>query len=414
MIDINKGIQYQKSAFLWNIIGSICYAASSLFYMLMVTRISGAFDAGIFAIAFANAQLMLTIGKYGMRTFQATDLKDQFSFKTYLTSRTITCAAMVFFNVGYIIFRGYTLQKAQIVLWVCLMKMVDAVEDVFHALLQKNNRLDIAGKLLTARNIFSVVVFVMALIITKQLLLTCILTTVFSFAFCFLTNIPSVLVFEKMQLDKSFKSLKKLFIECTPLFASSFLSLYIYNAPKYAIDNYLTSDIQTYYGILFMPTFVINLFSEFAFKPLLTSLTEVWLENRRREFLNKIIKLLKWIVFLTVIVLAGGSFLGIPILSFVYNVELSSFKIDFMMLLLGGGFGATVWLLNNILTAMRKQRELLLGYLGVSIFSSIISPLLVQKIQILGASVTYLFSISLLSMFFLVLLFYFTKQKIKQ
>lgn len=70
MVDISKNISSQKSAFAWNVIGSMCNAASSLIYLLAVTRINGPFDSGIFAIAFANAQLMLTIGIYGIIRFR--------------------------------------------------------------------------------------------------------------------------------------------------------------------------------------------------------------------------------------------------------------------------------------------------------------------------------------------------------
>lgn len=194
-------------------------------------------------------------------------------------------------------------------------------------------------------------------------------------------NLYFTVQFEQIKFDFSLVPLKKLLIECFPLFAASFLSLYIYNASKYAIDNYLTEDIQTYYNILFMPTFIINLFSEFAFKPLLTVLAELWLNNKIKEFISEIIILLKWIGVLTVVALIGGYFLGIPVLSFIYGIKLSYFKIEFMILLIGGGFGASVWLFNNILTIMRKQKGLLLGYLGTSIFTSIISPILTQKKQ---------------------------------
>ena len=43
-----------------------------------------------------------------------------------------------------------------------------------------------------------------------------------------------------------------LMIEGFPLFVSMFLNMYISNAPKYAIDAYLTDDIQAIYNMIFM------------------------------------------------------------------------------------------------------------------------------------------------------------------
>ena len=66
-----------KKAFLWNMIGSTCYSGSSFLYLLVVTRICGATLAGFFSLSYATAQLLLQVGRYGVRTYQATDLNQQ-------------------------------------------------------------------------------------------------------------------------------------------------------------------------------------------------------------------------------------------------------------------------------------------------------------------------------------------------
>jgi|LSQX01.1.fsa_nt_gb O-antigen/teichoic acid export membrane protein len=413
MYKTEKTYKANKSAFIWNTIGSVSNALSSLIYLMIVTRTVGADDAGVFAIAFANAQLMLTIGRYGMRAFQSTDIKGQYSFGTYLSSRVVTSVAMLFTSMVYILFSDFSPYKSQIVLWVCILKMIDAMEDIFHGILQIRNNLDIAGKLQTIRNVFSMVAFFLIILFTRNLLLSCVLTSILSFVLCLGINICFVKKHDKIKLDFSFQPLKSLLVECFPLFAASFLSLYIYNTPKYAIDRYLTEEIQTYYGIIFMPAFVINLLSEFVFKPLLTHMADLWTNLKVKELLNTILKLLTGIIVLTIVVLLGGYFLGIPILSFVYGVDLRYYKSELMILLLGGGFGASVWLLNNVLTTMRKQKGLLLGYLIVSIITSVLSPILVREDAITGAALSYLCSIGILFVILIImLLHYINKVKV--
>ena len=70
----------EKDSYLWNMIGSVLMAFQSVFMLMILTRTVGLEEAGIFTIANANANLFLTIGKYGMRNFQVSDLKDQFLF----------------------------------------------------------------------------------------------------------------------------------------------------------------------------------------------------------------------------------------------------------------------------------------------------------------------------------------------
>ena len=78
-----------KKAFLWNMIGSTCYSGSSFLYLLVVTRICGATLAGFFSLSYATAQLLLQIGRYGVRTYQATDLNRKYSFSEYKLSAFI-------------------------------------------------------------------------------------------------------------------------------------------------------------------------------------------------------------------------------------------------------------------------------------------------------------------------------------
>lgn len=393
MHDTVLGQSSFKKDFIWNIIGSVCAAGSSIIYLMVVTRVVGDSLGGIFSYAYASAQLMLTIGRFGMRAFQATDLNQQFSFASYLASRVITCALMLLTDLIFLGFSGYDIYKFQIMFWVCVLKMSDAIEDIFHGEMQQKGRLYLAGKLLAARNILSFLIFSVILIMTADLLLACLISAILSVLIAIIINIKFI---PRLHFDFSFKVLKSLFFLCIPLFLSTFFSLYIYNSPKNAIDRLLNYEIQTYYGILFMPAFVINLFSEFAFKPYLTSLASLWIEEKITNFLNKIKQLFLLIIVLTIVTLVVGLLIGLPILSWIYGIDLSPYLKEFMILLLGGGFGAGAWLLNNVLSAIRKPKELFLGYLITSITATIIAPILVKQYGMIGAAVSYLITIFLL------------------
>ena len=399
-----KKIAYSK-AFAWNIVGSMFNSIASFVMLLFVTRICGDYNAGIFSLAFATAQLMLSIGRYGMRAYQATDINEEIKFSSYFTSRIITCILMILCSIAYLSVSGYSKSKIMIIFFVCIIKMVDAIEDVFHGLLQQRNKLDVAGKLLALRNIFTILIFIIILFITKDILKTSFFTSISTIIFCLIINIRSINKIIRVRVSFEVNDLKKLFVDCFPLFAASFLSLYIYNVPKYAIDRYMSAEYQTYYGIIFMPAFVINLFSEFIFKPLLTTLAVYWNKNEINQFKKTIIKLLSIIVCITVLIIVGAHFIGISILSFVYSVDLNKFNMELIILLLGGGFGAGVYLLYNVLTTIRQQKSVLGGYLLVAIFSTIFTPVLVRWKHIRGASMAYLISSIILFMIFLALLY---------
>ncbi len=380
----------EKKSFVWNVIGSGISAGSSFVFLLCVTRTVGIAEGGIFSLAFAIAQLLLTVGKYGVRSFQATDVSGEISFATYVITRAFFCIIMVACSAMYVWVSGFELYKAEIVLFVCLLKMVDAVEDVFHGQFQLCDKMYIAGQLLSIRNLFSILLFGISIFITCNLLFTCAVTAIFSLLICLIINGFTVkkcgIKWGRWNIQQGWH----LFKLCTPLFAGHFLSLYIYNVPKYAIDKFCTTEMQTYYAIIFMPTFVINIFSEFVFKPMLTGLASLWHQARAKEFERIIIKLVINICVVTTAALGGMYLCGIPVLSFVYHTELKEFRTDLIILIAGGGFSAAVYMLYNVLTSMRMQKIIFVNYLTGAILITVISYYNVWRNGIRGAAVSYL------------------------
>lgn len=233
---------------------------------MILTRTVGLVVSGIFTIAYANANLFLNIGKYGMRNYQVSDVKKEFSFQDYLTSRWITSILMMV-SVVYVVYTAfsndYTIEKTWIIIWMCLFKVPDALEDIYYGQYQKKGRLDVAAKALTLRMIFTIIFFAAVVVLTKDLLITLILTTCFTFllmAFFLGVTYPS---FREEKKEKSQK-VWKLLQCCFPVFLSAFLSFYIGNAPKYAIDAQLSDELQACYGFIAMPVFVIGLLNNFV------------------------------------------------------------------------------------------------------------------------------------------------------
>ena len=130
----------------------------------------GDYAGGDFAMALATSQLMSTIGYFETRTYQVTDTKKVFSFSDYYTTRLITDLLMIVCSVVYIFFKGYSFEKSILVMMLCVYKMLDTFADVFEGEFQQNDRLDVSGKSMTIRTVFSIIALVVILFITKKYL----------------------------------------------------------------------------------------------------------------------------------------------------------------------------------------------------------------------------------------------------
>ena len=69
-----------KASYFWNTLAGLLNAGQSVVILMVISRINGLEDAGIFSIANAIASLMLTVGNFGMRNYQVTDINEKYSF----------------------------------------------------------------------------------------------------------------------------------------------------------------------------------------------------------------------------------------------------------------------------------------------------------------------------------------------
>lgn len=366
--------------------------------------------AGIFTIAYADANLFLTIGKFGVRNFQVSDVRGQFTFGEYRCARRVTTAVMIAVSVCYVFIcaydNSYSVKKALIILWMCLYKAVDAAEDVYYGAYQQHGRLDIGAKAMTLRMAATVFIFAALILFTKDLLLALECTTIAASALAFYLIRTSARAFsDKLLLSVIRKNVVNLLWLCLPLFLSAFLSFYIGNAPKYAIDAVLSDELQACYGFIAMPVFVIGLLNNFMFVPMIFQMSRL-LENRQiREFRKKIRRQIQMITVITAACLAAAWVCGIPILSWLYHTDLSAYKNELLVMLLGGGFLGLSGFFQVILTIMRNNGTLLTGYAAVAVMALAFSNVVVRTFGMMGAALFYMGLMFVLCVIFGIILY---------
>lgn len=190
-------------------------------------------------------------------------------------------------------------------------------------------------------------------------------------------------------------------MDCFPLFISTFLMAYVANAPKYSIDIVLSSHDQAQFNYIFMPVFVISLLSTFIYQPMINRLAVIWHENKLSQFWHLILRQTIIIGVLTLLAMFGGYLLGIPVLSLLYAVDLSAYRTELVILLLGGGMLALVNFFTMVITVTRYQKHLIWGYLLISIGFLIGGKEIARTFGIMGISCFYTISMAVLTLIFL-------------
>ena len=403
----------RRSAYVWNTVGGLLMAFQSVIMLMVLTRVCDIATAGVFTLAYANANLFLNLGKYGVRNYQVSDVRARFSFSAYLRARAVSTFAMLVVGGAYTLWCavsvGWSTEKTATVAVMLLFKAVDALEDVFHGNYQQHDRLDVASKVITARLGTLIVVFAGLIIAMRSLLMPLAITTAFTALF-FVGETLWARRFGLPVADGStgeglravWRETATLLRECFPVFLAAFLLFYIGNAPKYAIDAAMDDAAQAYFGYIAMPVFVVGLLASFVYNPIIASLAEDWETRRAGRFARRLGVQALIIVGITLVCILGALICGIPVLGTLYNADLSPYRVDLLILLAGGGFLALATLLTMGITIMRRQGLLVPGYAVVAVFAAVLSPWAVGLAGVDGASWIYLALMAVLTLWFTV------------
>ena len=364
------------------------------------------YAGGVFSLAYALSQQFQSLGAFEMRPYQATDLKRQFSFLTYFVSRCLTTIIMVLCVVAYgIATQGFT-PDTFLLISLAALKIFDVLEDVFHGELQRNDKLDKAGQAYFFRVCSTTVSFIVGVIAFRDLAQACFLSLGVSLVvwvyFNCIRNIRWVSKsYAAHDTDSLVRSVFLLLKLCLPLCIGAFLAVYLSNAPRFAIEEYLTKEDLTIYSILFMPALAINLMSQLVFRPMLTSLASLHDSGNRRAFALVVSKSFFAILGIWAILSLVSIQWGTPFLGWLYSVDLSAYLSELLLLLIGGALNAFSIIVYYALVTKRRQALILAGYAATSIFAFFAGGPLVSSWGIAGACWLYVLSMLLLCLCFI-------------
>lgn len=412
----------EQAVYIWNIAGSMTNSLLSMIVLMIVTRTVDSVQADIFSIGWTISQLMATIGTYQIRNYQATDVKGTFKFRQYLIFRFLTLGIMLVSSAVYIAVRNYDAYKSAIVFIVCLFRAVDSLADVYEGWFQQKERLDLTGKALTGRVIAAAVTFTATLVLTENLMMACIILVItytvsfFCFNVRYFISVPAL--HEKPEKKAGKGWIWKLAVAGFPLFLNGYLMMDITNAPKMAIDTaisegVLTNGDQTVFTVLFMPASILTL-AYIVFRPLLTKMALAWAQGKPEELLRILGRIFACLAGVAVLGLAAGAVLGVPVLSLIYALDLSGYRMHLLIIILGGCLYVFSAVLDNVLVVIRKQYVLVICYVVTWIYIKLAAEPFVRIGGVMGASVVYLTSMALLLVItFSIFLYCFNKEKKK-
>ena len=257
--------------------------------------------------------------------------------------------------------------------------------------LQQKGKMRIAGRMRVSGFGVSLLIFLIVTLIARSL----IPSLIFSGASLLCTYVAWIWIerinFGKIQAKADFSVIKKLAKSTLPLAISGILFAYLYNAQKYYLGFIGSDEDVAIVTILMLPAMLLNIFFGFFFKGAeLTRMAEIYTSGQPEKFYRRITHSLMFIGISFVFFIIGIYFLGLLILSWLYGIDLSEYRLQLILLSLGGVFLALYSLFGAVLIVLRLQNILLLCMASVAAVSGTLMWWLVSSYGLYGAALSNL------------------------
>lgn len=369
-----------KTNMLFNTVGSTLYYFCVWLASVIIVRLSGFVDAGLFSLAMTVTNSPAVIALFNMRNFQASDLNGEFTDQTYMVSRVVSCAASFALCIGMVLFYGYEPMKAATILVFMCFKIVEGAVDVLYGIDQRKERLDYAGISLSIRGIGTLVAFIVVFLLSKSLLV--------SFLAMTLVSLSVVVIYDRhvtrplmdgRKTEELWKAVGRLLLICLPLAVVLFLNNYAIMIPRLVLENNFGEEIMGYYSSVSSPTVVVQVAAQTLFAPLVPGLTRYYTEKQKKPFLKGLFGFFAFAGVLTVIAIALAYFFGEWLLVTVFGEEIVPYVYLFIPILLMSVLIAVNVALFAVVTLMRIIKpQYIVGVAGI-LSSLLLSFALIPK-----------------------------------
>lgn len=396
-----------KKDYFWNTVGVFAQNAVSPLLLIVVTRINGVYDSGLFSFALSISLILLSLGLWGGRTYQVSDVRHEFMQRSYVMARVLLAFAMMIGAIAFSIVNHYELSKTALIIALAALKVVESLADVVYGIMQINGRLYVSGKSLLYKAIGGLAAFALLDFLTKDILLSCAALVLVNLSIFLFYDLRVVRTFESIglrnQLCRTLSEAIRILQRCLPIFAVTFLGMFSLNIPRYFIDLYHQEQIG-YFGIIAMPITLIILLMSFILQPNVVGLSKQYIEGNLLVFNKTVVKILTVTLIVGLLTLIAVYLIGVEVLHLVFGVDFSNYKTALLIIVTGGVINSIVAIFMTILTIMRTFKIQFYVLLLTNLALLAVSPAIIQSGGLV-AGVSLFTGVNLLQLTLLMMLY---------
>jgi len=375
---------------LWILIATAFAAPFSAVMVLLTKRLVDLETAGIMQYAYAVAFNFGVLIVFSVSQIQVVDVREEYSFKTYLNTRVITAALTSVVFVVFLFITGQSGLQLSVLLLYYLIVLVDFYFNVytidFHqkGMIRVTGRMRASGFAAILLSYISITYFTKNVILAMSVAVMAILLSYLIWVWCYRKRYAA----PRTKVD--FSAIKRLLIASAPVFVLTFITTFLATSPNIFLGEFTTMETVAIFAILLTPgaLFLVFLHAVLLGDPL-PKLSEAFASGDLKKFSRFLHILLLLAVAGAVPFLTVVYFVGIPFLSWLYNEDLSSYLVQLMVVCGGTICYALTPIIGMTLIIMKRQRAYMYSSIAVGATIGPLVAVLVWLYGINGAMYSY-------------------------
>lgn len=385
-------MDFRKQAAI-NSVGSVVLMFGQWLISVLLVRMSGYEDAGIFSLAMTVSNVFSFFANYGLRNFQVADVSGRYTQGQYLLTRVITCVLSVGACAVYLLVAGgYSpVERWAIVLYL-LYSNVNVLSDTLLGTLQLHDRLYINGYSNILRGAVCFAAFVGTYLAVHNLLTalgimalaTLALTVVYDWrCFC------RVEALAPWRCTDGMAALRLLRV-CFALMISNIFPVITTALPRRAIQKLAGTEQLGYFSSIFTPTVLITTLVPAIIIALVPKIAKAWKEQDRGGLLLLLGQIYGFTVGFVLVAELAALVCGRWVMQLVFGPEILQYYSLLYWAILATGINTLTYCGNATLISIGKNVSVAVCSVIALAVTAVLSTFLVQNYSLAGAAYTLL------------------------
>lgn len=372
-----------KNSIIYNTVGTFFYFFCQWAITVLVVKIGGYSNSGILSITISMTNIFYMISMYGVRSFQVSDIKNEYKDGDYLFVRLITSAVSLIFFCLTLLFLKYESKIQLCMIIYFFFKLGESITDLNFGFFQRYNFYRYIGISYILKGLATLLVFSMTLYFSQNLLLTLLLETLILWFFIIIYDFRKIKnkLNLKMKKDKILQLLKI----CFSLMLYTLILPYLNFITRYQVEKFFGTEELGYYSAITMVIVVICTLFGSIFVIIIPKISYMYKEKNMNKIIKVIFKINLAIIVFTIMSIIGAITLGNTVFSIIFTKTIEKYMYLLIPTIITSATLGILNYLSTILISFHDLKFVLVANLIPAIFCTFSIKVFILKYKMLGS-----------------------------